>query len=135
MATNKVGSLVLVPKLMAWVEDVGQTPWLQLVMSNSVELHLFVGRKHVVSYTHTHTHTLSLSHRCAYKRVLSNGIYLYKEKSILKAHTIANLWLGQKNSSIYMKIIHTFTSRKGKNKREDYPIGSKRGRSVLGFCY
>jgi hypothetical protein len=57
MATNKVGSLVLVPKLMAWVEDVGRTPWLQHGMLNSVELHLFVGRKHLV----THTHTLSLS--------------------------------------------------------------------------
>jgi hypothetical protein len=54
---------------------------------------------------------------------LSNALYLYKEKSILKAHTIANLWLGQKNSSIYMKIIHTFTSRKGENKREGLGFG------------
>jgi len=95
MATNKVGSLVLVPKLMAWVEDVGRTPWLQLGMSNSVELHLFAGRKHVVSYTHTHTLSLSLID------VLTKGycpmpfIYTKKNQS-WKAHTIANLWLGQK---------------------------------------
>jgi len=71
--------------------------------ANSIGFNL--GCRIVLSYTYsqeentklvTHTFYLSLSHRCAYKRILSNALYLYKEKSILKAHTIANLWLGQK---------------------------------------